>query len=309
MTTETGLDFSKAYKTLTLFQIGPSMRRRDDIPVGTIGARFELDWDVSPLFPYLNAILPDAQWYETPDYIKFTLTGRLCAFYPRVGAFSPVKNLDRAMAFLDELVPFISDINRRKASLIPDHRKFKPVSAIDVFQLLPRTNCQACGHLTCLAFAAAVSRKKASPADCPHLGRPVEEKALFPVCDANGVLIRTVALDIDSTTLRERISEKESQIDKLQSRLQRYLQDQTVAVDEVNRKPFDTLTPREIDVLRLVAAGLTNKEVSGQLHISEHTVKSHLIHIFDKIDVNDRTQASVWAASQGLLRKKGIVEG
>jgi DNA-binding CsgD family transcriptional regulator len=61
------------------------------------------------------------------------------------------------------------------------------------------------------------------------------------------------------------------------------------------------LTKREIEVLRLIGHGATNKEISADLQISQHTVKSHVIHIFDKIGVNDRAQASAWGARHGLL--------
>jgi ATP/maltotriose-dependent transcriptional regulator MalT len=50
-------------------------------------------------------------------------------------------------------------------------------------------------------------------------------------------------------------------------------------------------TKRAIEVLRLIAHGATNNEISVDLQISQHTVKSHVIHIFDKIAVNDRAQA------------------
>ncbi len=46
---------------------------------------------------------------------------------------------------------------------------------------------------------------------------------------------------------------------------------------------------------------IDNKEISKKTNISEHTVKSHVIHIFDKLGVNDRTQASVEAAKNGLI--------
>jgi len=59
--------------------------------------------------------------------------------------------------------------------------------------------------------------------------------------------------------------------------------------------------PREIEVLRLIGHGATNKEISADLQISQHTVKSHVIHIFDKIGVNDRAQVSAWGARHGLL--------
>jgi ATP/maltotriose-dependent transcriptional regulator MalT len=62
-----------------------------------------------------------------------------------------------------------------------------------------------------------------------------------------------------------------------------------------------TLTKREIEVLRLIAHDATNNEISADLQSSQHTVKSHVIHIFNKIGVNDRAQASAWGAINGLL--------
>lgn len=61
------------------------------------------------------------------------------------------------------------------------------------------------------------------------------------------------------------------------------------------------LTDREIQVLRLVAKGETNNAISELLAISPHTVKSHVIHIFNKLGVSDRTQASVLAIRPHLI--------
>lgn len=64
----------------------------------------------------------------------------------------------------------------------------------------------------------------------------------------------------------------------------------------------EALSAREIEVLSLVARGANNKEAARQLHISEATVKSHLIHIFAKLGVNDRTQAVTTAMQRGIVR-------
>jgi DNA-binding NarL/FixJ family response regulator len=63
----------------------------------------------------------------------------------------------------------------------------------------------------------------------------------------------------------------------------------------------DPLTDRELDVLRLVARGLTNKAIATELHVSEATVKTHLVHTFTKLDVDDRTAAVMAAIHRGLL--------
>jgi DNA-binding NarL/FixJ family response regulator len=62
------------------------------------------------------------------------------------------------------------------------------------------------------------------------------------------------------------------------------------------------LTERELDVLGLVRAGLSNKLIARRLKISEKTVKAHLTSIFQRIGVTDRTQAALWAERHGIGR-------
>jgi DNA-binding NarL/FixJ family response regulator len=62
-----------------------------------------------------------------------------------------------------------------------------------------------------------------------------------------------------------------------------------------------TLSPREREVLALVAAGRSNPEIARDLYIGEATVKTHLLHAFEKLDVNDRTRAVTRAMELGLL--------
>jgi DNA-binding NarL/FixJ family response regulator len=68
------------------------------------------------------------------------------------------------------------------------------------------------------------------------------------------------------------------------------------------RPDHEQLTPRELDVLRLVADGLTNRAIARRLHISEATVKTHLVHTYAKLGVDDRTAAVMSALERGLLR-------
>lgn len=62
-----------------------------------------------------------------------------------------------------------------------------------------------------------------------------------------------------------------------------------------------SLTSREYEILKMIAFGKKNIEIANEMNISERTVKNHLSHIFDKIDVNDRTQAAVFAIKNGVI--------
>ncbi|MFJ4998825.1 response regulator [Microbacterium sp. NPDC088619] len=68
------------------------------------------------------------------------------------------------------------------------------------------------------------------------------------------------------------------------------------------RAPRVSLSSREIEVLELVASGRSNSEVADELFVSETTVKSHLAHIFSKLDVSSRTAAVSAARRKGILR-------
>jgi DNA-binding CsgD family transcriptional regulator/ArsR family metal-binding transcriptional regulator len=268
---------------------------------GACGARFELDDDLSPLFPYLNAVADRPRYFEKPVYIQFLLQERLCAFYPLQGAFAPVRDLADAMAFLVRLLDYIMDVSRRRPGIVPNHKRYRPGSALDIYRLLPGSNCRICGYATCTAFAAALSRQYTSMDKCPHLARPMEEKATFPVYDDQGNLLRTVSLDIDTACLRRKIDQKDAHIQTLEARLADFENSRIADFDAANNRLPTPLTRREIQVLRRMTRGATNREISKSLRISEHTVKSHVIHIFNKLGVNDRAQASAWGALCGLL--------
>lgn len=60
------------------------------------------------------------------------------------------------------------------------------------------------------------------------------------------------------------------------------------------------LTPREVEVLALIATGMTNTEIAECLFISPHTVKNHVTNIYKKLKVEDRTQIALWAIACGL---------
>jgi len=66
------------------------------------------------------------------------------------------------------------------------------------------------------------------------------------------------------------------------------------------------LTPRELDILALIVAGASNREIGEKLFLAEKTIKNYITSIFQKLQTNDRTQAAVYAIQRGLVSPKEI---
>jgi DNA-binding NarL/FixJ family response regulator len=81
---------------------------------------------------------------------------------------------------------------------------------------------------------------------------------------------------------------------------QRYL-DPAVASVLAARVGRRVLTTRELEILRLVAKGMGNKEIGAALNIAEVTVKLHVSHVLDKLNVRDRTEAATAALQRGII--------
>jgi DNA-binding NarL/FixJ family response regulator len=76
---------------------------------------------------------------------------------------------------------------------------------------------------------------------------------------------------------------------------------QSGTASNASNSPYQLLTEREIDVLRLIALGATNREIAGQLVVSEGTIKNHVSNILSRLNLRDRTQAALYARDHQLI--------
>jgi DNA-binding CsgD family transcriptional regulator/ArsR family metal-binding transcriptional regulator len=265
------------------------------------GAYFRLDNDVSELFPYINAKIKAAKLFDTPRRIQFNLTGKQFTVYPTEVLAVPFEHRDEAHRYANHLIDFLNQLDLYKESITPDYKRSQPVSVMDIFKLLPKTNCKECGYATCLAFAGALRTNETTPDQCPGFSKPISEKAVYPILDDDGNLLSTVAIEIDTPSNQREPKKQQETIEKLEKRLADVVRQSQLPVESGNDALPTPLTGRELEVLRLLVEGATNTEISDLLNISPHTVKSHVIHIFNKLGVNDRTQAAVYATRHRLV--------
>ena len=122
-------------------------------------------------------------------------------------------------------------------------------------------------------------------------------------------LLKAVDIGVDGYLLKDSESAELKKAILAVSRGENYIQPNLIPV--LNAKMIDrnkdtikieSLTRREMDVLKLLSLGMYNKEVAEKLEISERTVKNHVSNIFKKIEVTDRTQAAVFAIRNNLVQ-------
>jgi DNA-binding CsgD family transcriptional regulator/ArsR family metal-binding transcriptional regulator len=267
-------------------------------------AHFKSDNEFSYLFPFIQAIEKEAIHFEQPESLQFKKDEIYCSLYPpnhiSAGFFY---GREDALIFANRLIKYFNDLESRKSKIKPKFKSYRRLHVPDILRLLPLSNCGKCGFRTCMAFAGAVSRRRMTLDKCPDLPEPISVSLVYPVFDSDNNIVFKIAVDMDLADSLRLIGQKFEH-------LETGMDEPRLPKNRKKQKPFVLgeregiifkLTGRETEVIRLLAEGFTNKEISQILKISHHTVKSHVVHIFNKIGVSDRTLASVWAAQNELI--------
>jgi DNA-binding NarL/FixJ family response regulator len=114
---------------------------------------------------------------------------------------------------------------------------------------------------------------------------------------ARGYLLK----DIDPDDLVKAVQATYNGQSVLHPHVMSYLAERAAQVGDMQSDPFAELSEREMDVLRLVARGLTNHAIAAHLMVSENTVRTHVSNILAKLDLRDRTQAALLALQHHLV--------
>jgi ArsR family metal-binding transcriptional regulator len=133
----------------------------------TATARFQDD--LSPAFPYLNALWKDAIYNLPAQQITWRFGGRAVALKAREIVIGGLPDRDTATVELEKILADINRIWMDRDNLTPLYTPRKRLVAMEVYQLLPGTNCKACGQASCFGFAGKLTVGEVDVRDCTPL--------------------------------------------------------------------------------------------------------------------------------------------
>ncbi len=151
-------------QNITLEQILPCLA--DTARIRFIAA---IDRDVSEILPYLNAVLKGAIYNHGAHTLTIKKGGRLITIHPRRIAGGKALDESDAREVIDWLKGLLNDCLENRDKIVPSFERRDRLVALDIYKLLPRINCGACGERTCLAFAVKLADERAGVMDCSEL--------------------------------------------------------------------------------------------------------------------------------------------
>ena len=131
-----------------------------------------LEADIGEVLPYLNAVWPDAIYRHTARVLTRRSGRHAVAIRPHEVAVSNVLDRKDAERLVDKVIAEINDVWARHAEIMPQIDRRQRPTAMDLYKLLPRTNCRACRQPTCWAFALQLAAGSAILAACAALRAP-----------------------------------------------------------------------------------------------------------------------------------------
>jgi DNA-binding NarL/FixJ family response regulator len=118
---------------------------------------------------------------------------------------------------------------------------------------------------------------------------------------ANGYLLKEISIEEVADAIRAVVAGQSLISPSMASKLLSEFTSLAKKADERHSVPSPRLTDRELEVLKLVAQGMSNRQIAGELYISENTVKNHVRNILEKLHLHSRMEAVVYAVREKLL--------
>ncbi len=141
-------------------------------------AKLAVEADLTDVLPYMNAVLEKGFYDADNATLVWKAEGHNYAMRPHEIAINRLDSREHASEMAESIVAKVNDTWERRSDITPDHTKRVPPKVLEVFKLLPRSNCRECGVPTCMAYAAQLIDGSKCLEDCPPLIAAGDEEAL-----------------------------------------------------------------------------------------------------------------------------------
>lgn len=142
---------------------------------GRYGLQVETCDDISPVFPYLNALLAETRYDHENNFLIWREKDQAYALRPheiKIVQAEGIEDPVQAHELVKKIVERLNGVWQAREGIIPCFTEKARPSVVDIFNLLPRTNCKHCGYSTCLVYAADLREGKTMLECCSALFRP-----------------------------------------------------------------------------------------------------------------------------------------
>jgi len=140
-------------------------------------AKAHLRRDIGDVLSYLNARLHGCQYHHRARALIWRNGDRRYAFRTFEITTAPVEDNEEAKKVIAEAVSLVNQVWRDRDSITPSFIEKEPPKVLDIYRLLPKTNCKQCGYVTCMAFAAALRQGEVEIEHCSPLLDPSQDKS------------------------------------------------------------------------------------------------------------------------------------
>jgi ArsR family metal-binding transcriptional regulator len=128
-----------------------------------------LDEDIGEALPYLNAVLGGNTYIKDPPSVTFKTQGKLITVHPRKIAVNALRDEEEARHIIEWLKREINDAWENRDKIVPKFDGKSKPHILEIYKLLPKTNCRRCGQPTCMMFASLATEGIKGAGDCPEM--------------------------------------------------------------------------------------------------------------------------------------------
>ena len=147
----------------------------------TWSAKAHLQDDITEVLSYLNAELKGADYNHNAKVLIWQDKGKKYAFRPYEISAAPVEIREEAHKVINDVVTIVNNIWERRQEISPEVKQRKLPTVMDIYKLLPKSNCKECGYSTCMGYAADLRTGKTKLSQCPNVSEENRDSLLHLV--------------------------------------------------------------------------------------------------------------------------------